>query len=39
VEPPVQFPGFDITMAWHHRFNLDPGDTWLRGVFVSLFEA
>jgi len=39
VEPPVQFPGFDITMAWHQRFNLDPGNTWLRGVFVSLFDG
>jgi hypothetical protein len=24
-------------MAWHHRF--DPGNTWLRGIFVSLFDG
>ncbi|MCC2675413.1 MAG: transcriptional regulator, LysR family [Ramlibacter sp.] len=39
VEPPVQFPDFDITMAWHHRFNLDPGNTWLRGVLMSPFDG
>lgn len=39
VEPPVQFPGFDVTMVWHDRFHRDPGSEWLRGVFVELFEA
>jgi len=36
---PVQFPSFDITMAWHSRFDPDPGNTWLRGDFVSLFDG
>ena len=26
-------------MAWHHGFEPDPGNTWLRGVFVSLFDG
>jgi DNA-binding transcriptional LysR family regulator len=39
VEPPVQFPGFDVAMAWHQRFHRDPGSEWLRGVFVALFNG
>lgn len=39
VEAPVQFPGFDITMAWHQRSHRDPGNEWLREVLVSLFEG
>jgi DNA-binding transcriptional LysR family regulator len=39
VEAPVQFPGFEVTMAWHQRFHRDPGSLWLRGVFVDLFEG
>ena len=39
VEPPVQFPGFDVTMVWHDRFHRDPASEWLRAVFVSLFDG
>ena len=39
IDPPVQFPGFDVTMVWHQRFHRDPGSEWLRGVFVGLFES
>lgn len=39
LEPPVQFPGFDVTMAWHQRYHRDPAAEWLRGVFVELFES
>jgi DNA-binding transcriptional LysR family regulator len=37
VDPPVQFPGFDVSMAWHRRFHRDPAIEWLRAVFVELF--
>lgn len=37
VEPPVQFPGFDVAMIWHDRFHRDPASEWLRGVFAELF--
>ncbi|VFR32412.1 miscellaneous; not classified regulator [plant metagenome] len=37
IAPPVRFPGFEISMVWHKRFNRDPGNTWLRGVFQTLF--
>lgn len=39
VEPPVQFPAFDVSMTWHQRFHRDPGSEWLRGVFVTLFDS
>jgi len=39
VEPPVQFPGFDVTLSWHQRFHRDPGSEWLRSTFVALFES
>lgn len=39
LEPPVQFPGFDVTMVWHQRFHGDPASEWLRTVFVRLFEG
>lgn len=38
VDPPVQFPGFDVTMVWHDRFHRDPGSEWLRDLFSSLFD-
>lgn len=39
VDPPVQFPAFDVAMTWHQRFHRDPGSEWLRCVFIELFES
>lgn len=39
IEPPVQFPGFDVTLSWHQRFHRDPASEWLRATFVKLFES
>jgi DNA-binding transcriptional LysR family regulator len=39
IDPPIQFPGFDVAMVWHDRFHRDPASVWLRGVFVDLFEG
>jgi DNA-binding transcriptional LysR family regulator len=39
LDPPMQLPGFDVTMTWHQRFHGDPGSQWLRGVFVHLFDS
>lgn len=39
LDPPVQFPGFDVAMVWHQRFHRDPASEWLRGVFVTLFDG
>lgn len=39
LEPPVQFPGFDVTMTWHQRHHGDPASIWLRETFFKLFES
>lgn len=37
-EPPVSFPGFDVSVYWHQRFHQDPASAWLRNGFASLFQ-
>ncbi|WP_332742174.1 LysR family transcriptional regulator [Hydrogenophaga sp.] len=39
LDPPVQFPGFDVAMAWHQRYHSDPASRWMRDVFVELFHS
>lgn len=39
IEPPVQFPSFDVAMVWHDRFHSDPAIVWLRSVFSMLFKG
>lgn len=39
IEPPLRFSGFDVSMAWHRRFDDEPGLAWLRGAFQGLFAA
>jgi DNA-binding transcriptional LysR family regulator len=36
VEPPVEFPMFDVTQYWHQRYDQDPGNIWLREVLESI---
>jgi DNA-binding transcriptional LysR family regulator len=30
VEPPVEVPGYEISMLWHERVHRDPAHQWLR---------
>jgi len=39
IDPPLQIPGFDVSMGWHQRFHRDPGSEWLRAQFVELFGS
>jgi DNA-binding transcriptional LysR family regulator len=39
LPPPVEFPGFDIAMAWHQRYLLEPANVWLRETFMQLFNT
>jgi DNA-binding transcriptional LysR family regulator len=39
IDPPLQIPGFDVSMGWHQRFHRDPGNEWMRAQFVDLFQA
>lgn len=37
VAPPLQVPGFEMSMPWHERIRRDPGHRWLRELIaVSL---
>jgi len=38
IDPPLQFPAFDVSMGWHQRFHRDPGNEWLRAQFIELFR-
>ena len=38
IEPPVQIPGFDVSVGWHDRFHRDPAVGWLRDAFIELFQ-
>jgi DNA-binding transcriptional LysR family regulator len=35
VEPPVEVPGFEISMLWHERSHRDPAHQWLRECMAS----
>ncbi|MCX7174609.1 MAG: LysR family transcriptional regulator [Proteobacteria bacterium] len=35
---PFESAGFTINQYWHRRYNNDPGNRWLRGVFFRLFQ-
>jgi len=37
VSPPIAFPTIDIHQYWHERFHREPGNQWIRSIFVSLF--
>jgi DNA-binding transcriptional LysR family regulator len=39
IDPPMQMPGFDVSMGWHQRFHRDPGNEWLRDQFVDHFQT
>src|SRR5205085_10014189 len=38
VTPPIQMPEIDIFQYWHERFHRDPGNQWVRSLFLSLFS-
>ncbi|MGX1956441.1 LysR family transcriptional regulator [Serratia proteamaculans] len=35
VEPPIEVPGFEMTMLWHERSHRDPAHQWLREHIVA----
>jgi DNA-binding transcriptional LysR family regulator len=36
---PIDVPSFAIAQYWHDRFHGDPGNRWLRGMFVRLYGS
>ncbi|NYE30116.1 DNA-binding transcriptional LysR family regulator [Rhodanobacter sp. K2T2] len=35
VEPPVDVPGYEMSMLWHERSHRDPAHQWLRDCIAS----
>lgn len=35
--PPIRLPRIEISQHWHERFHREPGNQWIRGVFLDLF--
>ena len=35
VEPPVEVPGYEMSMLWHERVHRDPAHQWLRDVIAQ----
>lgn len=35
VEPPVEVPGYEMSMLWHERVHRDPAHRWLRERIVA----
>ena len=38
IDPPLQFPGFDVALAWNQRFHHEPASEWMRARFLELFR-
>jgi DNA-binding transcriptional LysR family regulator len=37
LDLPIDIPRFNISQYWHDRFHADPGNRWLRGLFMRLY--
>jgi DNA-binding transcriptional LysR family regulator len=38
LPPPVPLPKIKVSLYWHERFHRDPGNVWLRSVYVKAFK-
>jgi DNA-binding transcriptional LysR family regulator len=34
---PISLPRFTVSLYWHERFHRDPGNIWLRTIYLGLF--
>jgi len=39
LEPPVALPKIRVSLYWHERFHRDPGNAWLRGIYIKVLSA
>ena len=39
LRPPISLPKIKISLYWHERFHREPGNAWLRSVYVKLFKS
>ena len=38
LPPPIPLPKIRVSLYWHERFHREPGNAWLRGVYVRLLK-
>lgn len=38
LPPPIPLPEIKVSLYWHERFHREPGNAWLRGVYIKLFK-
>ena len=38
LPPPIALPKIKVSLYWHERFHRDPGNAWLRSVYLKLFK-
>jgi DNA-binding transcriptional LysR family regulator len=36
LKPPLDLGGFDVKQYWHERYDMDPGNIWLRSAVTQL---
>jgi DNA-binding transcriptional LysR family regulator len=39
LEPPVALPKIRVSLYWHERFHRDPGNAWLRGIYIKVLSG
>lgn len=39
LPPPIELPPFGIDLAWHERFERDPGHRWLRAQVTAVLQG
>jgi len=39
LPPPIALPKTKVSLYWHERFHRDPGNAWLRSLYVKLFKS
>lgn len=38
LPPPIPLPKFKVSLYWHERFHREPGNAWLRSVYIKLLK-
>lgn len=38
LPPPIPLPKIKVSLYWHERFHRDPGNAWLRDVYLKVFR-
>lgn len=39
LPPPISLPKIRVSLYWHERFHREPGNAWLRQLYIGLFKA